>query len=174
MRTNTSNQSQKILQTFCNKEREIATYAKLLKKIETNSKFEITLLDTLLLNVCPTYSSAISMWIVHRFTEVDDPLEMMFVEVGKPDHNYKAYELDFLDRFQGYKEYFNNFIILKADNTGAFDYEWIKNALIEQGFGNNNILTAALFEKNNSDFKCDLVGEYYDGKMSFYFEKNVK
>jgi len=113
------------------------------------------------------------MWTVHRFTEEKDPMEMMFVETGKPDHNMRAYELQFIENFQDYKNYFNNFILLKLDNTGEYDLEWIKKSLKDEGFSDDNILTAALFENKQSKFKCDIVGEYYEGIMQFYFEKDV-
>lgn len=143
--------------------------------IRHNPKFEVHPNRTLLINVSPDYSSIVSQNLIHALSIDGDKLEMFPLEVPYPGENYRGYELNFIINFKEHAEHFQNFILTEAAVITGNNYSWITDCMFRDfGIGPERILTTALYEHEDSIYKCDVVGEKYDGEVEFYWERYNK
>lgn len=122
--------------------------------------------ETLLINICPTYSSILSQNLIHELGD-KRPLDMIAIETFE-DGNYKGYEMNFMIGFDEYANQYNNFILAEADVRTGNNYTWIMNSMYKDfGIERDRILTTALCENKNSIFKTDVVELFYEGDVKF-------
>jgi hypothetical protein len=129
--------------------------------------------NTLLINICPSYSSICSQNLIHYLGD-KYPLDMFNIETYE-DGNYKGYELNFLNTFAEYERYYNNFILVEADVKTGNNYTWIMNSMYKDfGIERDRILTTALCLNKNSIFKPELaeVGYKDDIKFTWNLKQN--
>jgi hypothetical protein len=157
---------------FIDRFKEVKLWQKTVKEIKNNKKIKIDS-DTLLMNVSPDYSSIISMQTIHELSYEHVPLDMFNVEVPYPGFNNMSYREKFRSDFQHIFKDYKTFILMEAGVITGNNYDWIINTEMIKNFNikPDNILSVALCEHIDSNFKCDIVGEKYNGDLTFYFEK---
>lgn len=130
--------------------------------------------STLVLNVSPDYSSTVSMQIAHYLSSEGEMLDLFGVDVPYPGEKRDFYEKKFKQRFHFYPLRYDKLILCEAAVLSGNNYTWLKNALFDMGYENDDIITVALLEMETSVFKCDYVGEYVSEMPEFYWERYNK
>lgn len=144
------------------------------KKIKENEKFRVDPLDTLLLNVSPDYSSIMSQNLIHDLS-TDEPLDMLCVNINYPKENWKGYELKFISEFKDVVGIYRNFIVCEAGIITGQTFTWLTKCMRDDfSIPDENILTVALYQHQDSIYKCNIVGEEYTGDLTFNWEKYNK
>lgn len=129
--------------------------------------------NTVILNVSPDYSSTVSMHVAHHLSCDGEMLNMIPVDVAYPDEDNSKYWKKFTAQITKLLPY-KNVILVEAGVITGKNYRYMTEELNLAGY---NPITIALFENKHSEFKCDIVGEYYDSEeqeLEFYYEEYNK
>lgn len=129
---------------------------------------------TLVLNVSPDYSSTVSMHMAHHLSQGGRMLDMFGVEVPYPKEDKHMYEVVFRENAVRFPVLYDKIILCEAAVLSGNNYRWIKEALLDLGYENDDIITTALIQKVESVFYCDYVGEYASSMPEFYYERYNK
>ncbi len=130
--------------------------------------------DAVVAMVSPDYSATAAMHVAHHLSKDGEMLNIIPVEVPFPDEDSEPYRRTFVKRTT-YEFYpYKTVILVEAGVITGGNYRFMVDHIIGLGF---NIVTVALFENKNSQFNCDVVGEYYDSnvqELEFYYERYNK
>lgn len=129
---------------------------------------------TVVLNVSPDYSSTFSMHMAHHLSQGGKMLDMYPVDVPFPKEDKHMYEVHFRESIARFSVLYDKIILCEAAVLSGNNYRWIKEALLDLGYENDDIITTALVQKVNSVFECDYVGEYSSTMPEFYYERYNK
>lgn len=146
----------------------------LIKKVclEVKEKFEgledISKLGVIC--VSPEYSGTLGMRVFHslvneKFPEyvcVDTPLPS---ETEEQQKNYKVI-IEVLGPYL--KQKLTKLVVLSSFDSNH--YTWIKEALINAKFAEEDLTFVALVESKDSTFNADIVGEHIDLEPKFWWE----
>lgn len=125
--------------------------------------------NTLMVIVSPDYSSSVGMMMAHHLSKDGEMLDIAFIDVPYPDENVNTYMGKFMTNgsLQKYKRY-SQVILIEAGVISGKNYSWITKILDDNEI---KYITAALFEHEDSAFKSEAVGMYYNSELEFYWEK---
>lgn len=129
---------------------------------------------TAVLNVSPDYSSIVSMQVAHHLSQGGKMLDLFCVDVPYPGEDKHRYEVLFKDLIKPMPIIYDKIILCEAVVLSGKNYKWIKNALLDAGYENDDIITIALLQRSDSIFECDYVGEYCSEMPEFYWERYNK
>lgn len=131
--------------------------------------------NTVILNISPDYSSSVSMHMAHALSKDGDMLDMFSIDVPFPGELPEVYQAKFKEFLDYYHLQYDYFILTEAAVLTGKNYGWLVRMMEEQGIDRSHIITTALYESEQSVFKSDCVGKYFEGNMiEFYYERYNK
>lgn len=131
--------------------------------------------NTLIINVSPDYSSAVSMYLAHALSKEGQMLDMLSVDVPYPGELAAPYQQKFQEFLDFHHLQYDYFILVEAAVLTGKNYSWMVDMMEKQGIDRSHIITTALLQSEHSVFSCDCVGNIFNGHMvEFYYERYNK
>ncbi len=131
--------------------------------------------DAIVLNVSPDYSSTIAMHVAHHLSQDGEMLPIASVDVPYPGELSTLYKQEFYMLLQNLRYTKKKFILVEAAVLTGKNYTWMLEMMQQFEIHPANIITVALYEKFDSIYKCDVVGElFHDDMVEFYYERYNK
>ena len=135
---------------------------------------------TLMLMVSPDFSGIVTTIMSQGISKPEhDLIYVDCIHVPDPDEEPKLFVERFKSDWKNIQRGFetkpyNKFILVEAGVISGRNYSWLSEMMVEQmSVVPENILTVALYESIKSEFKCDLVSNYYNHKkedLCFWWE----
>ena len=143
---------------------------------------DLTPENTLVVMVSPDYSASVAMHVAHGLSKSGEMCDILPIHIPYPDAD-ELTKLQYIQRARkellNYLQYsgrpYKNYLLVEAGVIRGGTYTWLTKEFGELLSG--RIITAALFENVHSQFKSDVVMEYYDDQtqdLTFYFERENK
>lgn len=141
---------------------------------------DLTPQNTLVLMVSPDYSATLAMHVAHALSKDGEMCDILPIHVPFPDDkNIERWvtkaEQD-LKSFHAFEnKLYKNYLLVESGVIRGGTYTWLTNLLINEYSG--RIITTTAYENIHSDFKSDIVLEYYNDEeeeLTFYFERYNK
>jgi hypothetical protein len=131
--------------------------------------------NTVILNVSPDYSSTVAMRMSHAMSADGEIMEMINIDVPYPDELDVLYKQEFFLTLRHLKKSIKKFILVEAAVLSGKNYTWMVNMMLDEGIAPENIVTTAAFQRHDSVFYCEYVGEEFNQDMiEFYWERYNK
>ena len=164
---------------FISQAEETAMAQKLIYQIKRKALKFMDAENTLMLTVSPDFSGIASTIISHGISTEGTAMYSDSIHVPDPGEDVEFYKQrlrntwnHIISNYDGSK--YTKFILCEAGVISGRNYNWLVNTLQELGVSSSDILTIALYENTHSEFKCDLVGQYYDNNtqdLCFWWEQ---
>lgn len=143
---------------------------------------DLTPENTLVVMVSPDYSASVAMHVAHGLSKSGEMCDILPIHIPYPDADdlmikqYKQRARKELLLYLQYSEVqYKNYLLIEAGVIRGGTFSWLQEEFSDLLSG--RIITAALFENIHSQFKSDVVMEYYDDQtqdLTFYFERENK
>lgn len=131
--------------------------------------------NTLIINVSPDYSSAVSMYLAHALSKDGLMLDMLSVDVPYPGELAAPYQQKFKEFLDFHHLQYDYFILVEAAVITGTNYTWMVDLMEKHGIDRSHIITSALLQSAHSTFACDCVGSIFNARMvEFYYERYNK
>jgi deoxyxylulose-5-phosphate synthase len=136
--------------------------------------------NTVIVTVSTDYSSVVGQYLRHALTHEREICDGFGVDVPYPDEVWDARYIGGLKKaLVSHRDLFHNnnksLLLVEAGVIRGGNYQFVTNHLKE--YIDNKVLTLALYENENSVFKSDYVGEYYNNTtedLTFWWEEDNK
>ncbi len=131
--------------------------------------------NTVILNVSPDYSSIYAMRLAHYMSDAGEMMEMVNVDVPYPDELDIMYKQEFFLTLRNLKRRFKKFILCEAAVLSGKNYTWIVDMMVAEGIHPEDIITTALFQRQNSIYVTEHIGKvFWEDMIEFHWEKYNK
>lgn len=128
--------------------------------------------NAVILNVSPDYSSIVAQRMAHQMSHAGELMDVVNVDVPYPDELDVLYKQEFFLTLRHLKQSKRKYILVEAAVLSGNNYTWITEMMIAEGIDPKDIITTAAFERYDSIFKCQYVGEvFYEDMIEFYYER---
>jgi hypothetical protein len=127
--------------------------------------------------VSPDYSSLVSMRVLHAAAIDRELPSIISIDTPFPketDENKEKYKIMFTALIQFWKQSFKKIILTESTICTGKNFEFMVQALIDNGFKKEDIFTVALIEMEDSHFKCELHGKVVKEMPHFWWEADIK
>jgi len=151
------------------------TIYQLCQLIYNRSRENFTPSNTVILNVSPDYSSIFAMRLAHYMSAEGEVMEMVNVDVPYPDELDMVYKQEFYLTLRNLKRRFKKFILCEVAVLTGKNYTWMVEMMVAEGIHPEDIMTTALFQRHDSIFDTQYVGQLFQEDMiEFHWEKYNK
>jgi len=134
-------------------------------------------LRTLVINVGPDYSSILAMRLCHALSKDGESSHLVGIDLAYPDDDSNKKE-SYLKLAEGllaiYASTFSKIVLVEAAVLTGNTFRKFVDILTSKGFSKESLHTVSLVERNDSVFKCDIVGRHVETTPEFWWEKPNK
>lgn len=164
---------------FIDQSTETAMAQKLIYQIKRKHPEFMDAENTLMLTVSPDFSGIASTIISHGISTEGTAMYSDCIHVPDPGEEVEFYRKRLQDSWKSISTKYEGtsytkFILCEAGVISGRNYLWLVDELVSLGVQYTDILTVSLFENTHSEFKCDVVGQYYDNDtqdLCFWWEQ---
>ena len=131
--------------------------------------------DVLVVCVSPDYSGIVGVRVLHGLSRDRVFPYYDCADVPFPDSSEEFVEeckLEFRLLLGQWRQSVSKIVLVEAGILTGGNYTWMSRMIDEFGF--EKPITVALVERNQSKFKCDVVGEYCEQMPTFWWEEDNK
>lgn len=132
---------------------------------------EIDAYDTVILSINPEYSSILAQRVAHAVSKPN--FVPIVIGVDVPEASKESEYLTYFGITAKTFQLRYHKVVVCATYTCPF-MQSIKDRLYDIGYEHDDILFVSLAEHWDSDFRCDVVGEFVDKEPLFYWQKEYE